>query len=152
VSESGGLLRQGKVLAGLWVDRLDLAERKQQPVAFLRPGRCRCRELVELGAHLPQLGIGPPIGALGAGMVRTRERPGVGVERLELPPRAEQIDLVGLTVQADEVAAEFGEQADRDRRTAEVGPGPTLVGDRTHGQQLVAVGVGAGIGGTVQER
>ena len=71
--------------------------------------------------------------------------PGVAVEQVALAGRGLEPDLVGLAVHGDQLGGELGQQADRNRTAAQVGPGATLAGDRAGDDEQVVVQLGAGL-------
>ena len=114
--------QQVGVLAAGRLDPLDLLQAAAQlggfPGALLGPRG----ELGQLGPDLPVPLVGPLVVGEHGGV----RGPGEPVERVALPPAAQQLLLVGLAVHGDQVVGQVGQQGQRHRAAARAGPRPAL--------------------------
>ncbi len=112
-----GLRRQFGVLAGHRFHGRDLFQPEAQQVRLLGPLPGPGGDLLQLDGDRAEPTVGRAVLLQGDG----DGVPGVPVEGLPLPGRAQQSLLVGLPVYGDQVVRELAEQADGHGAAADVG-------------------------------
>ena len=135
VAESLRLGAQSDVLPRLRLDALDLRQPDPEKLRLLGALPGARHDLLEPALDVPQsLPRGPVAGEdIGHGAA------GEPVERLALPGRRSQPQLVGLAVHGDEPLGELGEQSGGDRPAADEAAPAALGGDAAGDDENVAV-------------
>ncbi len=119
----------------------DLVQAEAQQIGLLGALAGPGRQLLQLGGDRAQ-----PL--VGGGVLGERDGdgvPGVTVQCLALPGRAQQALLIGLAVHGDQIVRQLAQQADRYGPAAQMGARAALGGDGAADQQRPVVQLRAGL-------